>query len=345
MALTRPSSLPATRPAPETGVHPVYVRMLQVLLRQSAVDGDEVLAQAGLDAETLRQDDLRLPPATVLRLVPAALAATGKPWLGLELGHAAPVSAHGAPGHAAITAPDLGRCLQALARFGLLRVEGLAWYWQAGRTEARLEVQASTDWGPARAVVLDTVAAALLRLVEAALGQLPAGLGMDMPGPAPSWRAQYQRLAPVDWRFDQAELALRVPTALLTLPCLSADARAHAEACLACESALSARADRALAPQIRHWLASLPAGDTPRLVDAAHACGLGPRTLMRRLQAEGASFQGLLDAHRQAQTLRLLRETRLSVEDIATQLGYADPSNFSRTVRRWFGQAPSALRG
>jgi AraC-like DNA-binding protein len=32
------------------------------------------------------------------------------------------------------------------------------------------------------------------------------------------------------------------------------------------------------------------------------------------------------------------------VEEIAARLGYADTSNFSRTVRRWFGAAPRELR-
>jgi AraC-like DNA-binding protein len=32
------------------------------------------------------------------------------------------------------------------------------------------------------------------------------------------------------------------------------------------------------------------------------------------------------------------------VEEIAARLGYVDTSNFSRTVRRWFGVTPRELR-
>ena len=39
-----------------------------------------------------------------------------------------------------------------------------------------------------------------------------------------------------------------------------------------------------------------------------------------------------------------LAHTRLSVEEIAARLGYADTSNFSRTYRRWFGRTPSQAR-
>jgi len=65
---------------------------------------------------------------------------------------------------------------------------------------------------------------------------------------------------------------------------------------------------------------------------------------MRRLAQEGTSFQQLLDAHQQSRTLWLLQHTSDSVEDIAGRLGYTDTSNFSRTVKRWFGHTPSALR-
>jgi AraC-like DNA-binding protein len=65
---------------------------------------------------------------------------------------------------------------------------------------------------------------------------------------------------------------------------------------------------------------------------------------MRHLRAENTSFQALLDVDRKGRALQLLQQKRLSVEEVAAQLGYADTSNFSRTVRRWFGVTPRAMR-
>jgi AraC-like DNA-binding protein len=73
-------------------------------------------------------------------------------------------------------------------------------------------------------------------------------------------------------------------------------------------------------------------------------CRVSPRTLMRRLAAEGTSFQALLDTSRKTRALWLLQHSPHSVEDIAAQLGYIDTSNFSRTLRRWYGLTPRALR-
>ncbi len=40
----------------------------------------------------------------------------------------------------------------------------------------------------------------------------------------------------------------------------------------------------------------------------------------------------------------MLAHTAEPVEEIAARLGYVDTSNFSRTVRRWFGVTPRELR-
>ena len=59
---------------------------------------------------------------------------------------------------------------------------------------------------------------------------------------------------------------------------------------------------------------------------------------------DGTTFQQLLDAARKQRALWMLVHTAEPVEEIASRLGYVDTSNFSRTVRRWFGATPRELR-
>jgi AraC-like DNA-binding protein len=89
----------------------------------------------------------------------------------------------------------------------------------------------------------------------------------------------------------------------------------------------------------------LTCGETyPTAAEAATQLHLSPRSLFRQLAGENASYRGLLDCHRNELARGLLESTDLAVERIAERLGYADPSNFSRTFRRWNGVNPREFR-
>ena len=78
------------------------------------------------------------------------------------------------------------------------------------------------------------------------------------------------------------------------------------------------------------------------MTDVAAGIGLSTRTLRRRLAAEGASYQGVLDEVRESLAERMLATGRLTVEDVAQRLGYAEASSFIHAFRRWKGTTPAA---
>ena len=335
---------PSPPPQDASSVHPVYARLLRMLLERSDVDSDRVLASAHLKWDTLVRDEARLEPATVVCLIQAAVAATGKPWLGLDLGWQTPVSAHGDLAYAAVTASDLGKALTVLARYGTLRDDTFSWTLSSHPLGATLRAVQRTDWGAANTFVMDTVVSAFMRVIEAAIGYWPHGVRLGLPISKPTWAAQYARVSPLEVCFSVPSLTFEFANATLALPCIGADAAAHASACRACESALSAVVSATYTQQVVHFLARASAGHYPQLYEVAALCGCSSRTLMRHLRAENTSFQVLLDADRKGRAQWLLQQKRLSVEEVAAELGYADTSNFSRTVRRWFGVTPRAVR-
>ena len=69
-----------------------------------------------------------------------------------------------------------------------------------------------------------------------------------------------------------------------------------------------------------------------------------PRTMGRRLEEEGVTFEQLKDEVRLATARELLARTDIAVSDVAATLGYATPSAFVRAFRRWTGGSPSAWR-
>ncbi len=76
----------------------------------------------------------------------------------------------------------------------------------------------------------------------------------------------------------------------------------------------------------------------------ARRLGLGPRTLQRRLQAEGTGFREIRTRVLEGRARALLCDTRLTVDEIAASLGYAEPNSFRRAFRSWTGLSPAAYR-
>jgi AraC-like DNA-binding protein len=79
----------------------------------------------------------------------------------------------------------------------------------------------------------------------------------------------------------------------------------------------------------------------PSQVEVAAALGMSIRSLRQHLADEGTSFRDLL---REAGTerARTLLARGATVEAVAQELGYADPSAFSRAFVAWTGERPGA---
>ena len=82
----------------------------------------------------------------------------------------------------------------------------------------------------------------------------------------------------------------------------------------------------------------------PRIAEVAGALGLSARSLQRHLAQQGTSFSKVIERTRCQHALELLVQDDLNISEIAQALGYTDPSNFCRAVRKWTGQSPKKWR-
>ena len=64
----------------------------------------------------------------------------------------------------------------------------------------------------------------------------------------------------------------------------------------------------------------------------------------RRLAEAGTSFHDLVDDTRREMAQRYLQAGTATPTEIAFALGFADPSNYYRACRRWFGKPPGEVR-
>jgi len=71
---------------------------------------------------------------------------------------------------------------------------------------------------------------------------------------------------------------------------------------------------------------------------------ISPRHLRRKLSQEGTSYEQLADDVRREAALRMISDGQLSLTSIAYELGFLDPSSFTRAFRRWTNMSPTAYR-
>ncbi|ABS68164.1 helix-turn-helix- domain containing protein AraC type [Xanthobacter versatilis] len=105
------------------------------------------------------------------------------------------------------------------------------------------------------------------------------------------------------------------------------------------------RGDGTLAGSIRAVLPLLLArGGEPTLAEVARFAFMSPRTLQRRLTAEGTSLSRLIEQERAARAIALLTASTNRVQEVATEMGYGSGASFTRAVRRWTSAPPTRLR-
>jgi AraC-like DNA-binding protein len=85
-------------------------------------------------------------------------------------------------------------------------------------------------------------------------------------------------------------------------------------------------------------------GQRPSIDAISQALHMSPRTLQRRLQESGSSFQRVLDEARHQMARYYLSNSVLELNEAAYLLGFEDPNSFGRAFRAWEGVPPTDWR-
>ncbi len=98
------------------------------------------------------------------------------------------------------------------------------------------------------------------------------------------------------------------------------------------------------AERVRGAIQQKLTGRRPTIDDIADALHISSRTLQRRLQDAGSSFQRVLEAARHQLARHYLNNSVLELNEAAYLLGYEDANSFVRAFRTWEGVPPARWR-
>lgn len=90
-------------------------------------------------------------------------------------------------------------------------------------------------------------------------------------------------------------------------------------------------------------LEALPAGEVS-MQSISRKLAVSARTLQRKLQEEGTSFQQTLDTLRDSLAHHYLRNTEMTSAEISFLLGFEDANSFTRAFQGWTGKTPQTVR-
>jgi AraC-like DNA-binding protein len=305
---------------------------------------DRLFEDMGLSPRLVSDRETLLPTHKALTFLGAAARFEGLDTLGLVVGLRAPFETLGRFARVIRGVPTLQRALSRLIDAIVLYNSGdRLWLTLRGDRALFCHSYAMGD-SPGRSDGEQFVLAMMIAAIRAVLG-------------VAHWRPDEIRLPAWQAGSRQAiEAMLQTPVicaGTVTTMVFPATLLA-APACDSVRGAVSlANDDRLLritapaedfAGSVRQTVGALLRGGNPSIRDASEAVGLSVRTLQRRLAESGETYSGLLDAVRLETGAQLLRDSDAKLIEIALELGYADPANFTRAFKRWTGVAPRAFR-
>jgi AraC-like DNA-binding protein len=299
-----------------------------------------ILTDIGLAPESLDGPNQRIPYPAMGELFQEAARRTGCSHFGLLCGRAWHLSDLGLVGEVVRNSPTVGRALRTLTFHQHLNSEGGLTFLLPRDSAVDIGYAIYHPGVDGASQIYDTIMAGYCNFLRELCGAGWTPSEVFFSHSKPSDVDPYRRFFRAPLRFDSEFCALRFPVHWLERPVQNADpallriAEKQAEA--AGPGELLQQVYRALRVLLLHGKSS---GD-----DVARMLAMHRRTLNRRLEAEGATLQGILDQVRFEVARQLLADTHLAIDDVAAALGYAGVSPFLRAFRRWSGATPGRWR-
>ena len=95
---------------------------------------------------------------------------------------------------------------------------------------------------------------------------------------------------------------------------------------------------------VQHFIRSNLDHESLSIELLAKEFGISVRTLQRRLGLESTNFKSTLETVRKLEAVRLIKQSKKNISEVAYTLGFSDVTNFSRAFRRWFDKTPEQFR-
>ncbi len=313
-------------------------------LELDGLDCQDLFVKLGLDYSALNDPDARFAQDGMTRLWQRAVEITGNPAIGLNLAKVMRPGAMHVVGYAVMSSSTLRDSFQRLVRYQRIIAEGADLQFGSTNRGALLTLAIHGDQLPPARQSADGSLASTLAFCRWLTGKPLAPIEVYFQGPPPADIEPYQAAfqAPLRFNAEYHGMLMRHVDMDIALPTANAElAQLHDRFA---GDYLARFSDSRVTHQARQVICRLLPQGEPRRETVAQSLHLSERSLQRRLDEEGTSFQQLLDDTRRTLAEQYLARADLALLEVAYLLGFADPSNFFRAFKRWFAMTPGEYR-
>ncbi len=243
-----------------------------------------------------------------------------------------------------ITAPTLAEAIQRSVRFLRLVLPDLNVCLARDPEQARLIIEETQPLSIGRVFAFEWLLRLLHGLFSWLIGRNLVLDAVSFPYARPEHAEDYALIYTAQSTFGTSALVASFAADLLDLP-VRRDEAALQTFLDGAPGKLTMlyRRDREMVQRVRNALRDALPGAASQAV-VARALHMSQRTLHRRLEDEGLSFQAVKDALRHDLAIGKLAKSSHTIARIAADLGFADTAAFYRAFRRWTGIGPACYR-
>jgi len=297
-----------------------------------------------LDPACRQNPNMLVPLNSAMALFHEAGHALGDPAFGLSFAKHFTPGASGIGGLLVMHAPTVREALTQLARLsGAFSPQLSAQFEEAAGYGKLVWTYPGTISAPRLHYVTFSAAVILIRLRDGTGGDWRPRF-VEFEHRAPDHIAPYIDMFGQRLRFEAEANAIGLDGSVLAHPMRHSNPAYFALALDLAKRWIEASEVPDVVRDVRHVIADqLPRG-APSLETVAAHLGLTSSQLQWRLEQAGTSFERVLTGMRSDIARHLLGNTNKTITDIAFELGFTDPSTFSRAARRWFKVTPLDYR-
>ncbi len=335
---------PASQPATPHVSGMVLRALADVLVRDgiapSAVFQGEETAFGTCDAS-----ELRVTLTEYRAILSRAISLTGDPALGLRCALHASESAFDLLAPLVAHSPTLRHAIQETRQFQSLAFEGSALYLTEHTGVARLRTAFPRSHEATDRSLAEFLTAGMMRMVRAFGCSQSEFRAACFEHKRPSYHQAYTVAFEGKERFAQEFTGVEFAAAVLDRRHLHANPELQTVVHRQAEERLERLArPTGVMDRLRMYLLTQPATRVPSMATAARQLGLSVRTLRRRLGESGKSYRELTQEMQGERACTLLRNPDLTLQAIATALGFTDTTAFYRAFKRWTGRTAMDYR-